>query len=329
VRFLSPIGSDEERRSLIVPPGKWSDATGYARYYQIKPGVTNIHTGNDWNLNYPGFDADAHSKVYAIGPGVVIYARVWPNPGAWGNIIVIDHGIVDGLPCFSRYAHVEHMLVVEGQAVDEWTHIANVGNGNGIFAYHLHFDISLTNHLKLHAGDWPGTRMDLVKLNYTDPVPWLRREHTINVSPIPTVPTPTPGPAEGQKLRVIIDSLKLRSDHRTNAPILGRYPRGTEVLAFDVWESPLYRWRAVEVSGKKGWMCERENQEFYLAEKMPPIKVVALTALNIRKVPDIFAEKLGQLARNETTYIVSYTETNGYVELAGGGWVLFSYLEEV
>jgi hypothetical protein len=329
VRFLSPIGSDEERRSLVVPPGKWTDATGYARYYQIKPGVTNIHTGNDWNLNYPNFDADAHSKVYAIGPGVVTYAQKWPNPNAWGWIIVVNHGIVDGLPCYSRSAHVEFCNVVVGQIVNEWTHLADVGNGNGMFAYHLHFDISLTDQLAKYPGDWPGTRMDLVKLNYTDPVPWLKREHTIDVSPIPPGEQPPPPPPdEPDILFTQIERLAMRTDHRTNAGLIRRLPKGTKVLARDIFESPLYRWRKCEVGTQVGWICERENQDFYLLPEVAPLRVRATATLNIRAEPKVTAAKLGTVARDQIVEITPIVQ-NGYAQLVSGGWVLFSYLIEV
>lgn len=330
MRFLPPIGSPDERRSGQVPPGKWSDATGYARYYNIKPGVSNIHTGNDWNLNYPGFDADAHSDVYAIGPGVVVYAQKWPNPSAWGEIIVIDHGIVDGGPCYSRYAHVEHRLVSVGDVVNEWSIIAKVGNGNGLFAYHLHFDISLTDHLKLYPGDWPGTRMDLVKLNYTDPVPWLLRDHVVE-GELPPPPPPDEIVFDFPMI-VVADLVKMRADHSTKAAIKGRYGKGTKVMASALpWTSPQYDWRNVKVNGVRGWICERENTAIYLEPDLPEetIRVRSTGTLVIRSQPSKQSADVGRVIEGAIVEIKG-SAVNGYIQLADeSGWILFSYLVEV
>ena len=109
--FTAPIGSDEERKSGIIWPGKWFDVTPYLTHYAY-----GYHTGADLNLNYPHWDGDAHSAVYAMGDGVVTYAQLYSRK-VWGNLIIIDHGIVDGKPLFSRYAHVENIQVAAGQSV--------------------------------------------------------------------------------------------------------------------------------------------------------------------------------------------------------------------
>ena len=142
--FSSPVGTEEERNSGQIWPGTWTDATPYGTEYQY-----GIHTGADLNWNTPSWDGDAHAPVYAMGDGKVTYAQRWPNPNYWGNIIVIDHGIVDGKPLFSRYAHVENITVSPGQFVSKGHQICQVGNGFGLFPYHLHFDIQLVLFLLL------------------------------------------------------------------------------------------------------------------------------------------------------------------------------------
>src|SRR5215211_3857326 len=170
--FQAPIGTAAERASGVIWPGRWLDATPYLTKYFV-----GIHTGAD--LNLPG-DADRDAAVYTIGDGTVTYAQMYPNPKAWGNIIVIDHGIVDGKPLFSRYGHVGNIRVSKGQAVRMGDQIATVGNGNNLFAYHLHFDISTTTVLREKAGNWPApsTKPDpsLVKPHYVDTKKWLQ-EH--------------------------------------------------------------------------------------------------------------------------------------------------------
>jgi hypothetical protein len=304
-RFLPPIGSVEERQSGQVPPGKWTDATGYLTYYSL-----GVHTGNDWNLNYPNFDADAHSIVYAIGPGVVTYAQRWPNPNAWGEIIVIYHGIVDGKPCYSRSAHVEHRHVSVGQRVDAWTHIADIGNGNGIFAYHLHHDISTTEQLKNFPGDWPGLREDLVRLNYVDPVKWLREEHEVEGDEMP-------------------DNLVIKAAN--GLPLLDElpFPVSTAVVAEERIVIGATAYRRVLVGDRWGYMLESDANGVYLAPPPPPVPIVTMYAnvdgLRIRSQPTTSSTILGTLAigaavKVQETGIVAntyhwmkLTEREGYV----------------
>jgi murein DD-endopeptidase MepM/ murein hydrolase activator NlpD len=167
--FQAPIGTIAERATGRIWPGSWADATGFAVRYEI-----GIHTGAD--LNMPA-DQDAHTGVYAIGDGTVTYAQRYPDPNVWGNIVVVDHGLVDGKPLFSRYAHVENLCVAANQPVKMGEQLAFVGNAFGLFAFHLHFDISTTAILKDKPWNWPaGTKNpdpSLVRAQYVDPQQWL------------------------------------------------------------------------------------------------------------------------------------------------------------
>ncbi len=230
--FKAPIGSEEERNSGKIWPGQWADATPYLTHYAY-----GIHTGADLNLNLPGaWDADAHSGVYAMGDGIVTYAQRWPNPKYWGNIIVVNHGIVDGKPLFSRYAHVENIKVSVGQSVGTGHPIAQVGNGFGLFAYHLHFDISTTELLRTEPNNWPAPKSSpneaLLKQHYVDPRAWLMRPHVIESTPTDKdnavsgiKPTPTPpvwyviAPAGAQ----------VRKDASISAEQVGLLPHGSKL----------------------------------------------------------------------------------------------------
>lgn len=166
--FQSPVGTQQERESGQIWPGTWTDATPYLTSY-----IYGYHTGADLNNNRPRFDSDAHAEVYAIGDGMVTYARL-VSKKVWGNLIVIDHGTVDSKPLFSRYGHVEAMNVAVGQSVKMGDFIARVGNGEGLFPYHLHFDISATSQLGSAPTYWPGRDRQGVKHHFVDPLAWLR-----------------------------------------------------------------------------------------------------------------------------------------------------------
>lgn len=182
--FTFPIGTPQERETLrrsdYNPQNRrvwfshWTDATPYGTKYSL-----GYHTGADLNMNAPGnWDGDAHSPVYSIGEGVVVYAQL-VSKKVWGNLIVIDHGIVEGLPLFSRYGHIENMLIKKGDVVKAGQQIASVGNGaatvgeKGLFPYHLHFDISTTSQLKTYPTFWPGNDSKGVKHHFVDPQKWI------------------------------------------------------------------------------------------------------------------------------------------------------------
>jgi murein DD-endopeptidase MepM/ murein hydrolase activator NlpD len=163
--FDQPVGTAEERRSAKVWAGKWVDASPFGQLYFIGTPSEAYHTGAD--LNLPA-DGDAHTPVYATASGVVTFAGRMP---IWGNLIIIRH---DPLPngnlvMYSRYAHVEDMIVEVGQRVKRGQQLAKVGNAFGRYAYHLHFDLSPTTILEQKPEHWPGrNRAELLK-HYVDP----------------------------------------------------------------------------------------------------------------------------------------------------------------
>lgn len=174
--FRSPVGTEDERNKMPINiwPGSWLDANAWTGNippkYQLGPGNWAYHTGAD--LNLPN-NKDAHAQIFSIGDGVVRYAQL-VSKTTWGNLIVINHGIVNGKPLFSRYGHVEDMVVTKGQAVKVGDPIAKVGNQFGVFPYHLHFDISTTDQLDKAPTYWPGLDMQSCKHHFVNVRDWLR-----------------------------------------------------------------------------------------------------------------------------------------------------------
>jgi len=215
--FQAPIGSPEEIETGNIWPGRWVDATPYLSSYS-----QGIHTGADLNLNFPHWDSDRHTAVHAMGDGTVSFARLFSRR-YWGNIIVINHGIVEGQPLFSRYGHVENIRVTEGQQVTAGDQIADVGNGEALFPYHLHFDISRTEVLLTQPGHWPGHNRAQVRAHYVDPKDWLQTHRQAVATPrgrrrrtertiLPNIRT----------LYVIASlGLRVRRDHTTSALQVG------------------------------------------------------------------------------------------------------------
>jgi len=171
--YDSPVGTAAERRSDKIWPGNWFDATGFDRLYRVGTAGQAYHTGTDLNLNEPYWDADAHSPIYAAASGIVTYADRLPG---WGNVIVIRHDplITTREVLYGRYAHVDEIQVAVGDRVVRGQQIAKVGNAEGIFAYHLHFDLSPTNILASQPWHWPKMDRAALRANYTDPQAFIQ-----------------------------------------------------------------------------------------------------------------------------------------------------------
>ncbi|NIO67625.1 MAG: peptidoglycan DD-metalloendopeptidase family protein, partial [Anaerolineae bacterium] len=71
------------------------------------------HPGEDWN-GLQGGDSDLGAPVYAVAHGLVVTTDSFP---AWGNIVLIEHHLLDGSKVWSQYAHLQERLVEEGQVV--------------------------------------------------------------------------------------------------------------------------------------------------------------------------------------------------------------------
>ncbi len=166
--YDAPIGTQAERRTTKIWPGEWFDATGFDRLYREGTASQAYHTGADLNLNSPYWDADANTPVYAAASGVVVFAD---RLAGWGNVIVIRHDplITNGQQLYGRYAHVTDIKVRVGDRVVRGQQIAKVGNAEGLFPYHLHFDLSPTSILMSQPFHWPKMDRTSLRTNYIDP----------------------------------------------------------------------------------------------------------------------------------------------------------------
>lgn len=273
VRFLSPVGTVEERLSGLIWPGQWYDATGFGR--NTASGYTlGYHEGADLNL---AGNADKGKPVYAIGPGKVIYSRL--GPGTWGNLVVIDHGIVDGLPLFTRVAHGSKPLVSVGETVDEWTVLFNISNAEGALSDHLHFTICYTLILQTQAWHWPGWNIELLEGNYFDPKTWLSRDHEIEGDDMP-------------------DNMTISAAN--GLPLLDELPFApqTQVVADERVAIGTTIYRKVTIGERVGYMLEKDANGTYLSLPAPVLTMYgnAVRGANVRSLPTTTASILRTLA---------------------------------
>lgn len=90
-----------------------------------------FHTGQD-------IDAQTGDPVVAGARGTVAFAGV---QNGYGNLVVIDHG--GGLT--SRYGHLSHIDVTQGQMVERGQFIGKVGSTGRSTGPHLHYEIRIND----------------------------------------------------------------------------------------------------------------------------------------------------------------------------------------
>jgi murein DD-endopeptidase MepM/ murein hydrolase activator NlpD len=147
------------------------DAAGY---YKSRGFMVHGHLGEDW-VSQEGPGKAIGDPVCAIGNGVVTLARDFRR--AWGNVVVIRHAYLEDDQTRyvdSLYAHLDKILVSEGQPVRRGQQIGNVGNAHGLYSPHLHFEVHKNLSIgvvhTLFAGDFS---------NYYDPTTFLNTHRTL------------------------------------------------------------------------------------------------------------------------------------------------------
>ncbi len=110
-------------------------------YYIARGYRPNGHLGEDWN-GVRGGDTDLGDPVYSTANGVVVFAKNYHV--GWGNVIIIRHAYYEGSDLKyldSLYGHLLDFKVSEGEQVRRGQLIAHIGNNNGMYDAHLHFEM--------------------------------------------------------------------------------------------------------------------------------------------------------------------------------------------
>lgn len=103
------------------------------------------HTGEDWNYRGGG-DSDYGAPVYSVGNGIV--TQVDTIGGGWGKVIRVCHKVSPRLVSFfdseyleTVYAHLYGFKVVVGEEVIMGQWIGSIGDADGKYTAHLHFEV--------------------------------------------------------------------------------------------------------------------------------------------------------------------------------------------
>ena len=113
---------------FAIPDFQWPIGGVLSDFFGVPRGnMLGFHTGID-------VSAPTGTFIGAAAPGIVVQAG-WD--GSLGNLVTVDHG--GGV--VTRYAHMDHIDVFLGEAVDPGDLIGFVGNTGLSFGAHLHFEI--------------------------------------------------------------------------------------------------------------------------------------------------------------------------------------------
>jgi len=127
-KFAYPIGKTE----IITEAKDQKDDWYVARNFGA-----NNHLGEDWNKN-SGDDTDCSATVGATADGMIVYAKY--ASATWGNVIIIEHNLPNGERVQSLYGHLQKITKTSGK-VKMREQIGTVGNANGKYLCHLHFEL--------------------------------------------------------------------------------------------------------------------------------------------------------------------------------------------
>jgi len=115
------------------------------------PFLEEEHLGEDWTTAKG--DAALGEPVYSVADGWVSVAQDFEN--AWGKVVFVCYRLPEGrYPPFVEvmYAQLNTLEVKPGQLVKRGQRLGTVGNGNGTYQAHLHWEVRQTVGMGLGPG---------------------------------------------------------------------------------------------------------------------------------------------------------------------------------
>lgn len=130
--FAYPLSNKKKLTQAKDAKDDWYNALDFGE---------NNHLGEDWNKNSGG-NTDCGEPVYAAANGEITYAAD-AGPG-WGNVLIVTHSLPDGKQVQTLYGHLQEIVRKDGD-VKKRELVGRVGNANGKYLCHLHFELREEN----------------------------------------------------------------------------------------------------------------------------------------------------------------------------------------
>lgn len=111
-------------------------------YYNAQAFTKNYHLGDDWN-GVNGGDSDYGDSFHATSHGYVTFTGDLGRRSGWGKVIRVLHKLENHPLDYveSLYAHCSEIKVKEGDYVKKGQVVGLIGNADGLYKAHLHFEI--------------------------------------------------------------------------------------------------------------------------------------------------------------------------------------------
>ncbi len=144
-------------------------------YYNAQPFKKNYHLGDDLN-GVGGGDTDYGDDIHSIGNGYTLFASDLGRWSGWGKVIAIIHetNIKERPFIISLYAHCSEMHIRKHDWVKRGQIIGKIGNADGLYKSHLHFEV----RDDIFMGIGSGYKMDTT--GYINPSDFVEQHLFIN-----------------------------------------------------------------------------------------------------------------------------------------------------
>jgi murein DD-endopeptidase MepM/ murein hydrolase activator NlpD len=141
--FSFPFGNDQTYSQASDKDG-WFNAQGLDFGRVV---AKQYHTGEDWNIETGGANADQGQPCYAMAEGEIVYSS--DAGSCWGGVVIIRHKLPNGSEIETQYGHLSKRTVSVGKVVQRREQIGNIGgqglNCNGPMSAHLHLEARNSN----------------------------------------------------------------------------------------------------------------------------------------------------------------------------------------
>lgn len=126
------VSDEKSAVDFVAPIDSMNVSSSFG--YRIHPitGVGKLHAGTDFGIS-------CGTPVYATADGEVVHSGY--KNGTAGNVVEIDHGVVDGSQVSSNYYHLSETIAENGSFVKQGDLIGKVGTTGTSTGCHLHWEI--------------------------------------------------------------------------------------------------------------------------------------------------------------------------------------------
>ncbi len=118
-------------------------------------GKDGPHAGEDWNGDGAP-NSDLGAPIHAVAHGLVVFSE--NSSVGHGHVIILRHNYWDDKGrlqvCESSYHHLKERLVKAGDSVKRGQKIGTMGNANGLYPVHLHFELRKTPGMGLEQSKY-------------------------------------------------------------------------------------------------------------------------------------------------------------------------------